>query len=118
MEIILSDEKEQGISIFSLSGELDLSSKQKLIDLSPNIVAASSKGIIADLSRLTYMDSAGIEAIFRLLNQADKKGFFIAFVAGNNLYIKKKFKELGIELVKQAKIFENIEEAKQFLITS
>lgn len=78
-------------------------------------MTGASAGIIADVSELFYVDSAGIEAIFKLLDKAQDKSLLTVFVTDENAYINKKFKELGMFSFSQVKISKSIEEAQRSL---
>lgn len=113
INIEVSSDKEAGISIITLSGELDLSSKQDMVDLIPEIITGAIAGIIVDVSKLYYIDSAGIEAIFNLLAKAHDRSLVTIFVTDDNSYIQNKFKELGMRSFGHVKIFASVEEARR-----
>lgn len=115
INIKLADSNKPGIPVVSVSGELDLSSKNDLVELIPEIISKGHSGIIADVINITYIDSAGIEAIFRLLSQAQDKSLITVFVIGDNEYIYKKFKELGLMSFSKVKLSKSLEEAESVL---
>jgi anti-anti-sigma factor len=54
------------IQLASISGEIDLSNARPLIDAIAATIPDDAALLVLDLSRTTYVDSAGIAAIFRL----------------------------------------------------
>jgi anti-anti-sigma regulatory factor len=53
-------------AVISVSGELDASNFQSLIDVGQELRAAGAERLVVDLSGLTYMASSGLVALYSL----------------------------------------------------
>ncbi len=61
------------MSTFQLEGSLDLSNVMKALEL-PRSYLQRSKALALDMSRVTWIDSAGLAGLVRLLAEARKLG--------------------------------------------
>jgi anti-anti-sigma factor len=52
--------------VVRLRGEIDLSNADALAEVAEGAVPNSAKGLVLDLSGVTYLDSTGLRLIFRL----------------------------------------------------
>ena len=66
--------EEEGASIVHVVGELDIASSD-LLDTTLRALAQRSQGrVVVDLSRVTFMDSAGLRALVRARERMDQCG--------------------------------------------
>lgn len=73
MELILNEHTIR-ISTIAVDGRLDASSVNRLRETQERLLKAGHKNFIADLSSLTFMDSAGLSALVSLLKHARHLG--------------------------------------------
>jgi anti-sigma B factor antagonist len=78
MTVLRSEEMGDGIAVVRLNGELD---KFAADDALAQIDAlAAPSGLVIDLSELTFLDSAGLHALFSAARSAQERGTRIAFL--------------------------------------
>jgi anti-anti-sigma factor len=65
----------------ALVGELDLSNAAHLESLVVDVVPNDSAGMVLDLTRLTYIDSAGIKLLLTLVGRFKWRGQRLALLA-------------------------------------
>lgn len=100
------------IKHLKLSGEFDISDKIAVDDLMPELLD-DSRGVILDLSEITYMDSAAFEFVISLSRRTKNAGIGMATVINDNVYVGKVFKELGLINAPDFKTFKRINEAEK-----
>lgn len=114
LDINIKKEKE-GISILSFSGDFDLFEKDRVIDLLPQLLSNSPRGLIIDLSGISLLDSGGIETLIVYHNTVKDAGARMVLVVNHNNYLMRKFRNLGVFSGTGINVFETIEEAKAFV---
>jgi anti-anti-sigma factor len=62
----------EGARLLSISGEIDLSNVDTLTTAISRLVGSDAHLVVVDLSRTTYVDSAGLAMLFRL---AERLGY-------------------------------------------
>jgi anti-sigma B factor antagonist/stage II sporulation protein AA (anti-sigma F factor antagonist) len=77
---ILEASVRDGILVVRLEGEIDLSNSRELRASLLREMSNSLLGLIIDLTDVTYLDSAGIRAIFELREDLDTRGQEIRLV--------------------------------------
>lgn len=76
----VQDSVRDGHHTLALSGELDLAEAGSLESMITRLCVEGLKGISLDLSRLTFMDSSGLQAVFHAQQLCREHGydFFVA----------------------------------------
>src|SRR3954453_20653848 len=71
-----------GLVHVSLRGELDLSTVGKVDDELQNVEASGPRGVLLDLSSLTFLDSTGLRCVVRADERARGEGRRLVVVKG------------------------------------
>ena len=79
----VTTEPGDGLSTIFLEGELTITTCQQFIDASDRLVSEGVRAMAIDASRLTFMDSTGLNGIVSLLRQGRKTGLTLAFSGFN-----------------------------------
>lgn len=66
MEIIISQNQDTPVTIMQLQGELDGSTYEKFITEAQKLYDAGTRNLILDMSKLTFLSSAGLAALHRI----------------------------------------------------
>ncbi len=69
-----------GVLVAELTGEIDLSNAESIGHAIAETSSAQHAGLVLDLSALHYLDSAGIQLLFRLREQLRARGQTLALV--------------------------------------
>lgn len=69
-----------GILMAELTGEIDLSNAESIGRAIAETTSNQQAGVVLDLSALHYLDSAGIQCLFRLREQLGTRGQSLALV--------------------------------------
>jgi anti-sigma B factor antagonist len=78
--------EERGTAVhFTLTGELDISTAQRLEDDLRRIEAGGPELIVLDLQKLTFMDSTGLRLLITADARARENGRQVAIVQGNEM---------------------------------
>jgi anti-sigma B factor antagonist len=82
-ELAIDDVARDGEHLLVLRGELDLNSAPLLnATVRPICAAPTTRVIVLDLSRLTFMDSTGIHALLLTKQLCDEEGFEFFLIPG------------------------------------
>jgi anti-sigma B factor antagonist len=68
------------VRVVSLTGEIDASNADEVRDRVIGGLPNSALGIVADLSELSYLDSAGIALVFEVADRLGRRGQALALV--------------------------------------
>ncbi|HEU0304231.1 MAG TPA: STAS domain-containing protein [Gaiellaceae bacterium] len=85
-------------SVVAVTGELDLSSATKWEEEVEEAVR-SSPAVILDLSRVGFVDSAGVRALFTMLRAAQSRGAPMLFAAPRDGSVRRLLEILDLESV-------------------
>jgi anti-sigma B factor antagonist len=78
--------EERGTAVhFTMTGELDISTAQRLEDDLRRIEAHGPELIVLDLQKLTFMDSTGLRLLITADARAREDGRQVAIVQGNEM---------------------------------
>ncbi len=95
-------------------GEIDLFNIAEFETALNEAAGKAPKGLIVDLSDVTYIDSAGVQAIFRVyMSIRDAEGC-LGLVVGNPR-IKSVLEVVHLEQLANLRIFEDLDSARQGL---
>jgi len=100
--------------IASASGEIDYSNVAPFKAALEKAVEQSPKGFIIDLSAVTYMDSAGLQAIFAAYRVVIDNGGSLALVVSHP-NIKEILSILGVPRFPAMYVFDSVQAAEQAL---
>lgn len=76
---------EPGIVIVRISGEIDLSSVPRLSELiQQRLTAALLRGVVLDLSGVSFCDSSGLELLLEVKHRAGRRGITLHVIVGNS----------------------------------
>lgn len=104
---------QDGILIAELTGEIDLSNADSIGQAIVETTTNQEAGLVLDLSALRYLDSAGIQFLFRLREQLRTRGQTFALVIPAKSATNDALRLAGVTLHVDA--FEMREEALQSL---
>jgi anti-anti-sigma factor len=62
----IRDEKEEGVPIVAIEGEIDASNSPEISSRLRDALSNRSTALLVDLTETTYIDSAGINVLFKL----------------------------------------------------
>jgi anti-sigma B factor antagonist len=74
MALSLSSRRDAGQAILTVSGEIDIMTADALEQAIATIIDSGAGEVIVDLSGVTFMDSAGINALLKGRRSADDHG--------------------------------------------
>jgi anti-sigma B factor antagonist len=83
--------------VLRLAGELDVSGVPDLEAAFEVVEALPAEVILVDLSRLSFLDSAGLEALLKADNQAQRVGRQLVFILGEHRIVRRVFELTGME---------------------
>lgn len=109
---ISTRENNPDIPVVTTSGEFDLLAKDDVRDSFSKALSEKSKGLIIDLTGITYLDSSGIGvpiAQHTLLEKCERR---MVVVVDHNNHVIRRLKYLGIFNRSGIELFETIEEAE------
>ncbi len=69
------------VAVAALSGEVDLSNSRELGDRIAGAGLEARRGIVVDLSDVTFLDSAGVAALYAIVRRLSDAGRAVAVVA-------------------------------------
>jgi len=106
----LNTEKEQGVHIIHIEGDLDASSSIVLDTAMYEAISTPEKQILINCERLNYISSAGLGVFMSHLSDLEEKNIFFGLY-GMSEKVKNVFEILGLqELIKN---YTNKDEALQ-----
>ena len=94
MNITKSD-PEKDVRLVEVDGEVDASTAPQLEDSLRACLAEGKKRLLLDLTRMTYMSSAGLRVLIRIFQDAKKVGAELC-IAGLNPRVKTVFEVSGL----------------------
>lgn len=109
----LTVEDREGLILVGIEGEIDLSNARdiavQIIDATPN----SAKGLVVDLSALTYVDSAGLNSLFNLGQRSQSRRQHFCLVVPERSFISRiiTFSNIG----DVAPVVQTVDDALSFL---
>ncbi len=75
---------EPGVVVVSMIGEIDLDSAPRIHELiTQRLAAAALRGVVLDLSEVTFMGSSGLELLLRAQRRAQQRDIDLVIVAGS-----------------------------------
>ena len=72
-----------GVLLLVLAGEIDIADEDGLRDLLTAGLSASDRGLVVDLSRVTFMSCTGVGALVRLAGDADRAAVALVLTAAS-----------------------------------
>lgn len=69
LDVSLDQDHAVPITIFELSGEIDVASYERLQDKADEVIAAGTKYLLLDLTDVTYISSSGLRALHYIFTQ-------------------------------------------------
>lgn len=101
-------------TIVHAAGEIDLTNINEFIKALQEAAERASGGFIIDLSAATYIDSAGIQAIYAAYSKIDPTKDYLTLIMGN-VRIRSVLEMVHLEQLPGISIYANLDEAKQAL---
>ena len=80
MDLHLSTSSDGGYAVVSVSGEIDLETAAQLSDHALTAIREVSPRLVLDLSRVTFMDSTGLQVLIAIKRRAELAGGSLALV--------------------------------------
>jgi anti-anti-sigma factor len=104
----VSSERHDGACVLSVTGELDLSTHEKL---SERLVAEAGKGdpVVVDLSRCAFIDSSGVRALLLGLKAGNEDGGGPVSIAAPGPQVRRILEMTGLD--RELVIHESVEAA-------
>ena len=85
LEVVLVD----GVSVARLGGEIDLSNAESIGGAVVALFDQPGVGVVVDLTRVDYLDSAGVRLLFRVAQASDRSGGSLRVVVPAASHIKR-----------------------------
>lgn len=101
-----------GIVLAEVSGEIDLSNAEDLRDEIAQWATNEDRGVIVDLTSVTYADSAGMNLLFVLARQLKDHGQIFGAVVPSESQPRRAFDVVG--MADQIPMFETLAEAQSW----
>ena len=79
---------ESGITIAKIEGEIDLSNAAELEMAISHAVANEALGLVVDLARVEYLDSAGVSLLFNLARRMSRRQQEFAVVVPAEAHVR------------------------------
>lgn len=105
---VIRDEK----TIVRATGEIDLSNIAEFDKALSEVATNAPKGFVIDLSDTTYIDSAGVQAIFGVYAKIREADGCLALVIGN-IKIKAVLEAVHLEQIPGMSVCEDLNAAKE-----
>jgi len=99
-------------AIVHADGEIDLANIDQFIEALDEAAEKSPTGFIIDLSDVTYIDSAGVQAIFGVYSKMRAADGCLAVVIGN-ARIKSVLEVVHLELLPNMSVCDDLDAARQ-----
>jgi len=80
LSVVRTDADAHGITVLGLGGEIDHQSVGGLTRALAPAEAAAGQGVVIDLSRVTFMDSSGVNALIAAFQAAEAAGGWLRLV--------------------------------------
>lgn len=112
LDIIVEKDDQNSTQVLRLIGEIDHSEKERIRGSLSKITDEPSRGLVVDITEISYMDSSGIGLLIALSLMLKETGTNMAVVINNENHLTQKFKHLGMFTGPGISAFESLEEAK------
>lgn len=113
LDINIDSISNNNAKLMKLSGEFDLSEKERARGSFSMVLSESPSYLIVDLSDVTLLDSSAVGLLISYRTQFEEAGARLAVVVNNNNYLLKKFSNLGIFNAGGIELFGTVQEATQ-----
>jgi len=114
----LTKDDEHDVVVLEIQGNFSLDEKSKVDPLVAEAVECGCRGIVLDLTAISFMDSAGMMVVLSIYNKFTKAGMAMTCATAGNRYAEQKIQEIGLLRVPKFEAFESVEEAKRALSRS
>jgi len=104
--------RNHGIVLAEVSGEIDLSNAEDLRDEIAQWASNEDRGVIVDLTSVTYADSAGMNLLFVLARQLKDHGQIFGAVVPSESQPRRAFDIVG--MADQIPMFDTLAEAQSW----
>lgn len=104
--------RSDGIVLAEVSGEIDLSNAEDLRDEIAQWATNEDRGVIVDLTSVTYADSAGMNLLFVLARQLKDHGQIFGAVVPSESQPRRAFDVVG--MADQIPMFETLAQAQSW----
>jgi len=104
--------RNHGIVLAEVSGEIDLSNAEDLRDEIAQWATNEDRGVIVDLTSVTYADSAGMNLLFVLARQLKDHGQIFGAVVPSESQPRRAFDVVG--MADQIPMFDTLAEAQSW----
>jgi anti-anti-sigma factor len=81
-------EEEDGITIASVEGEIDLSNAAELEMAISHAVANEAVGLVVDLANVDYLDSSGVTLLFNLARRVSRRQQELVVVVPGEAHVR------------------------------
>lgn len=114
-EVRLTKDDEHRAQVLELEGNFTLDEKRRVDELLPEITSCDYVGVVLDISKVQFIDSAGLMVVLSIFNKLMRAEKSMVVATGGNPYAQGKLKELGLMRIPKFQAFESAEEAKRAL---
>jgi len=111
----LTKDDEHRAQVLELEGNFTLDEKGRVDALLPEITSCDYVGLVLDISKIKFIDSAGIMAVLSIFNKLMRVDKSMVVATGGNPYAEGKIEEIGLLRIPKFQAFESAEEAKRAL---
>lgn len=108
--------QQNGVHLLTISGELDLNEKERVLDALPSVATDGCRGLIVDLSNITLLTSAAIKVLAIFLNTLRQSGVPMVITASCQNYPVSLFRKIGAFDGTELMFFETQDEALAAII--
>jgi anti-anti-sigma factor len=117
-EARLTKDDEHRAQVLELEGNFTLDEKRRVDDLIPELTSCEYAGVVLDISKIKFIDSAGLMVVLSIFNKLMRSDKSMVVATGGNPYAEGKLKEIGLLRIPHFQAFEAAEEAKRALTRS
>jgi anti-anti-sigma factor len=96
MELRIGVACEDGVTIVSVAGELDVSNAARLVQKLNDVISIGVSQLILDIEQLSYMDSAGLSVLIGAHKQMELAGGSFRVMAPSHI-VSRLFEVTGVE---------------------
>ena len=114
-DVKLTTDDEHDVVVLEIHGEFTLDEKPKVDPIVAEAVECGCRGVVLDLSKIRFIDSAGLMVVLSVYNKFMKAGMAMTVATNGNRYAEQKIQEVGLLRVPKFEAFESVEEAKRAL---
>jgi anti-sigma B factor antagonist len=98
LEIQQERDTPEGVDVVTPLGEIDISNVEVLDQVMGEVIAEQPGRLLVDLSRVGYIDSAGISSLLRAGQRMKQKGGQLSLVGGSP-FVRRLIRLTGLNLV-------------------